>query len=264
MTLRIGIDARPIDNSSKSGLGVYTNELITHLTRCDRENHYYLYFNSLRRRAHQMPGPEQSNVTKTVIPSPSINKRTLTKLWKSATLPHYLRKQQIDVYHSTFCLHIPRSKKINKVLTVHDLAYIHFDHEFKAISRKKLYHQYRRALELVDVCIAVSHNTKYDILNNYNVDSEKIIVIHEGANERFRPINDKSLINNFCTTYKLPPQFILTIGASKRKNTHGLIKAFALLKRESKIDHKLLIVAGLGKWNEHIPHLTFLGLFLTM
>lgn len=200
-----------------------------------------------------MPGPTGDNVTKTVIPTPYFDNGVVTTLLNHVLLPRYLRRQRIDVFHSTFSLCLPQAKKTKKILTIHGLGYLHTDHEFISISRKKYHQQHKKALAETDLCIAVSHHTKQELLSLFNIEPEKIRVIHLGVSDRFNPIKDDAIINTFRQAYKLPKRFILTVGAGKGKNTHGLLKAFHLLKNQSKLDHKLVIVGRQGQWTDHIP-----------
>src|SRR3990167_9476362 len=66
--------------------------------------------------------------------------------------------------------------------------------------------------------IAVSESTKKDLLEISKIPEEKITVIYEGVDKKFKT-QDKEDIDNFKKKYNLPEKFILAIGGvGERRN----------------------------------------------
>ena len=98
--------------------------------------------------------------------------------------------------------------------------------------------------------IAVSKNTKKDLLKLYKVPEEKISVIYEGYadSSKFQIPNFKSNPND-----QISKPYLLFIGRlEERKNVVGIIKAFEILKEQYKISHKLILAGKSGFGYEKI------------
>ena len=95
------------------------------------------------------------------------------------------------------------------------------------------------ALKNARKIIAVSENTKKDLIELYGGEPEKIEVIYHGVEQGL------SLKDSPAT---LKPPYILFIGRLEtKKNIHGLIKAFNLLKEKYQVPHKLVLVGPISR-----------------
>jgi glycosyltransferase involved in cell wall biosynthesis len=100
-----------------------------------------------------------------------------------------------------------------------------------------------RTLKNVDMIITVSKSTKKDVIKCLKFPEEKIKVIYNGVDERFKPLKN---YNDVLHKYNINPPYILYIGTLEpRKNIPALIKAFYKLKKRG-IRHKLVIVGKKG------------------
>jgi glycosyltransferase involved in cell wall biosynthesis len=175
------------------------------------------------------------------------NKKFLGKL----TLTNYLNtpgsifqiiKNDFDIFHPTYYrpYFIKFLKKKPFVLTVYDMTHELFPesvHRFDKTSEHK-----KILVKKAERIIAISHNTKNDLVRLLNVPEEKIEVIHlaSSLDKKFSLSKDK--IN-------LPERYILFVGTRKKyKNFQNLLLAFNNL---SKIDENLyLICSGGGNFSE--------------
>jgi glycosyltransferase involved in cell wall biosynthesis len=97
----------------------------------------------------------------------------------------------------------------------------------------------------------VSINSKRDIQNIYKISENKISVIGEGVDNRFKTISNKQLLDRVRKKYHLPKRFILFVGTIEpRKNLPLLLSAFAKIK--DKFGIKLIVVGKLGWKYENI------------
>lgn len=116
------------------------------------------------------------------------------------------------------------------VVTVHDMIPFIMPEAvgggYLQIFREQMPEILRRAAHI----IAVSHQTKNDIVRLGGAPPEKITVIYEGANEIFQPLPKAYVHNMSARIWGLEPPYLLYVGGfSGRKNVRSLLLAFARL-----------------------------------
>jgi glycosyltransferase involved in cell wall biosynthesis len=95
------------------------------------------------------------------------------------------------------------------------------------------------------VVCTVSEYSRRDMARFYHLSPDRIEVVPEGVDTRvFRPISDPQLLANWRRrVFGDDVPFILYVGKpTKRRNLPNLLRAFAALKREHHVPHKLLLV----------------------
>ena len=91
--------------------------------------------------------------------------------------------------------------------------------------------------------IAISENTKKDIIKFTGAEYEKITVVYEASDEKYDQIFDKSKLDVIKKKYILPEQFIFCCDSiTPRKNTIRLLNAYNIIK--DKVPHKLVLTGG--------------------
>jgi glycosyltransferase involved in cell wall biosynthesis len=159
-------------------------------------------------------------------------------------LPFDLYLKEIDIFHSIH-IHVPPTKKMKTVLTVHDCRYM----AFPSIYKKRIAKDYKRHMEIslnrVDMVVAISEFTRQEICNYFSFPEDRIQVIHYG----FSPLkSDKSIygqIENHVTDREITQPYLLAPSAlDARKNLGRLIEAFAQCKKEDN-EFPPLVVAGI-------------------
>ena len=162
-------------------------------------------------------------------------------------VPFWCKKHNIDVLFSPKNV-IPFLVNSKKVVTIHDLAY--FMPEFNAyLPHDAIYMKcmIKNSCKRANVIIAVSENTKKDIVRILGVNEGKIKVIHSGVSNDFNIIKSKEILNEVKTKYQLNKKFILfTGGITPRKNVVRLIEAFNHIS--DKVPHELVLTGARG-WN---------------
>ena len=228
--MRIGINGRLLLRE-KTGVGTYTESLYRHLREVLSEGEVILY-NDERENRPLYP------------PLQKIKRRWIRKplylLWLNFLFPPLLRRDKIDLLHSpnfTPPLHL----KIKSVVTFHDMVFF----KFPEVRESYLYWKYSVKVtpllaKVADRIIAISESAKRDILECLPVEEEKIDVVYEGVEDFFRPIYDPEKLRSCRRRYKLPPKFILFVGAiDPRKNLISLIRAYSsVLKIYPQLDKK--------------------------
>jgi glycosyltransferase involved in cell wall biosynthesis len=142
------------------------------------------------------------------------------------------------------------------VVTIHDLGGLRFREAFPAWAYYRYVPFLRYSARRADVIIAVSRALKQDIVEWLHVSPEKILVIYYGIDPVFRPIRDVPQTQRIRAQLGLGSEpFLLFVGlASKFRQTPELLEAFAQLKRDYGIPHRLLLV-GPEMYGLHVADL---------
>jgi len=140
------------------------------------------------------------------------------------------------------------------VVTVHDLDVLRLKFIKWPTLRDKIMKYFYiwsvKALKKAAKIIAVSEDTKKDIVRFLQIPEEKIIVIPEGADSVFKRMKDKKKLKLVKNKYKLPEKFILHAGECwKYKNIEGILKIFGKIS-EKKDSKNLFFVKVNGTWSE--------------
>ncbi|MEK7072702.1 MAG: glycosyltransferase family 1 protein, partial [Patescibacteria group bacterium] len=145
------------------------------------------------------------------------------------------------------------------VVTLHDLGIYKYPQFFpKKFFNHQLFSKkilVPSSLKKTAKIIAVSKNTKKDIIEEFKIPEEKIEVIYEGVLDNKEICANINSFNDVAQKYGINDQFILFIGTIEpRKNITNLIKAFRSLRLvyNSPIGDYQLIIAGNQGWNDQL------------
>ena len=252
----IGIDIRTLMDSRYSGVSEYTLNLIKEILKLDNYNEYRLFYNSF----NNCPNiPEFSGKNVKLVKYNYPNKILNYLFFKFFNYPKIDKKLKVDIFFMPHINFIGLSSKVKKIITIHDLSFLRNPEFFS--TRKNFWHSMidvSRLLKKFDQIIAVSENTKRDIIELCGIDSEKVKVIYSGISQECRMIADPNSIetkklDEVKRKYNLSDKFILYLGTIEpRKNIIGIIRAYNQLrildKRENceLQDLKLIIAGGRG------------------
>jgi len=152
-----------------------------------------------------------------------------------------------ELFHATEHLLMPL-RHTPSVLTIHDLVFRLFPHYHKPLNYAFLNLAMPLFIRRADHLIAVSHSTRQDLVRLYDVDPDKITVIYEAADPRFRPQPIEE-IRHVQRKYSLPERFILSLGTLEpRKNYQRLVEALALLRQKPGAEGWRLVIVGGKGW----------------
>jgi len=236
--MRIGIDARFFGSIGK-GLGRYTQKLIENLESIDRENHYFIF---LRRENWDEYQPRSQNFTKVLADVPWYTLR------EQVQMPKIFKRCGLDLVHFPH-FNVPVAYKGKFVVTIHDLILFRYPtRRASTLSapayflKKKVYHRViKSAIKNSEKIIAVSGHTKKDVLKNFKIDPNKILVTYEGVDAAEEPLLETP--ETVLQKYGIMKPYLLYVGnAYPHKNLDRLILAF---KEVSKTHSGLhLVLAG--------------------
>ena len=215
--MKIVFDGKRFFNNS-SGLGNYSRDLVRILATCFPENEYALL------------NKEQSEKGKDILNLPNVSFVETSKGTMSRQLKMGKDAQQInaDIFHG-LSGELPlkwSDKPIKKVVTIHDLIFLRFPQYYSFFDRKIHFWKFKKAVEQADLIIAISEQTKQDIIKFLKVPDEKIRVVYQGCHHVFKENQTEEFLNSIKKKYNLPERFILNVGTiEERKNLLNIVKA---------------------------------------
>lgn len=236
--MKIGWNVTLLKNNL-SGVGNYIEKVIKKINCMNTRNNLVLFGTDNNYNYKKLNFKDEIILSNKIISDSKI----LRIIWEQIILPLKSKKQQIDILHCPAHV-IPLFSSQITVVTVHDLAFKLFPKTFRWQNRIYLNLIVPLSIKRADMIIAVSKNTKEDIVKEYGINPDKIKVIYNGVNDKYKPIKNKKTTNKLKEKYKLPKNYILYLGTLEpRKNIKRLIKAFDKLNHN---DLKLVIAGGKG------------------
>jgi len=275
--MKIGVDIRTLMDKNYSGVSWCTLFLLQEILKQDRVNEYYLYYNSGRDISSQLPKFEQGNVKIIATRYPNkIFNYFLQKICRWPKLDRIVPSiKRGGAAAATGCVKFwsphfnftALSKNTKHILTVHDLSFLITPEFFSW--RKNIWHQFlnvKKMMAEADIIVAISENTKRDIIRLTGIAENKIKVIYDGIGAEFKPVVAQYLARQFPEMqdtsaqdiarlrevkekYNLPEKFILYLGTIEpRKNISGLISAFEKIANKPEMQDYQLVIVGAGGW----------------
>ena len=255
--MKIGIDITMLAYKG-SGVASYTYNLAKTLLKIDQRNEYKLFYSSLRKPKNFYHLEELKKAGAKIYNFP-VPHSVLKILWNRLhILPVEWLIGEVDFVLSSDYLRPPLSRCTIGLTMIHDLIWkLHPEwHTDNIVSfhDKKM----RWTIEKSDIIFAPSYSTKSDLIKLFpqTKRENKIHVIYEGIDERYRPINNKKELKKVLAKYeiKYPKKYLLYVGAIEpRKNLEtSIISFYSLLKDKKYYDYEFLIVGRAGWKNEQI------------
>jgi glycosyltransferase involved in cell wall biosynthesis len=238
--LKIGYEAKRVFHN-KTGLGNYSRDLVRILSNFYPQNHYFLY----------NPKPSKNNLftpNKITVfekkPQSSFY-RKFYNLWRQYGIVSDLKKDGITIFHG-LSGELPsglQKANIKSVVTIHDLIFMRYPQFYSFFDRKIHFYKFKKATKNADLIIAISEQTKKDIVKFLKIDASKIKVVYQGCQavfkEQFTELEKLEVVQK----YNLPEKFLLNVGTIEaRKNVLLVVKAI------KDLDIKLVIIGGETKY----------------
>ncbi len=216
--MRIGMLLNPYGEKSPGGLGRFVFEVTKHLLELDHQNSYTLYFK----------GKE--------VPRPALHGEHWTYAGLGSRLLWLTGAFGMDRTFDAYIFFTPiipfflRPKR--SIVFALDFAYWRLRSTWREeLSARFLFFLHKRALRRADVIVAISEETKRDVIQLFGVPAERIRVVQLS----YVPLGERK------DPLPVPEQFFLFAGVLKeRKNVAGIIRALALFAKAN-TTHELLI-----------------------
>ena len=200
--MRFGIDVTALP-SELYGAGNYIVNLTQTLIRTDPANDYLVF--SKPQQAELFAGRGHAQVVRVSLPT-----RLLRIAWEQTFFPLLIRRYRLDLVHSPHYT-APVLSSCTQVVTFHDMTF--FLHPEAHLLYKSVFFRAmipvsaRRAHSV----IAISQNTRNDILRLFPLDPAKVFTIPYGIGSMFRPA-PRHIQSRVLQKYGLPEQFVLYVG----------------------------------------------------
>jgi glycosyltransferase involved in cell wall biosynthesis len=240
--MKIGYDAKRAF-ANFTGLGNYARSTISNICKVFPAHEYYLYtptkvadgasdFIHDIKHAH-IRGPR------------NLFYGTFSAAWRRFGIAADAAHDQIDLYHG-LSHEIPdgiEKTNIKTVVTIHDLIFKRFPNYYKKIDRKIYDNKIKHAVKFAHNIIAISEQTKKDIIEFYQVAENKIEVIYQACDAIFEKKQTSVAINIVKEKYALPANYLLYVGTiEERKNALVILQAMLELP-----SHVKLVMVGKKK-----------------
>jgi len=256
--MRIGIDCRTMLNWKRAeeaaGIGHYTYYLVKHLLQEDRVNEYVLFWDKdISKRVRREIVGDNRRVTFRNFPFQALS-GNLPFIYGHMVISAAFERAKIDLLHAPANA-LPLFYHKPAVITVHDLAIYDHPEWFRA--------QYQGALSFPERVvmpysvkkarriIAVSNQTKKDLVRIFKLKAAKIDVVYEGAESPGAPGSDDRTEQVLAGLRVSRRRYCLYLGnIEPRKNVAAAVRGFARLvsKAPAKYRDLDLIIAGRRGW----------------
>ena len=239
--MHIGFDGKRAFQN-KTGLGNYIRSLLPILIQHYPDHHYTLF------------APKQTDLfdcavlpnTDVITPAGFFYKK-FGSLWRRGGMVKDIAAAGIDIFHGV-SNELPKGIQrsgAKTVVTVHDLIFERFPETYNFDERYVHRWKVKYACKVADAVIAISKQTKDDLVNFYKVPAEKIFICYQSCNPIFQRVvtaEEKAVVKK---RYGLPDQYFLFVSSiAPRKNLIVICKAMVLLKDKMEIP---LVIIGDGK-----------------
>ncbi|MDD2753458.1 MAG: glycosyltransferase family 1 protein [Candidatus Portnoybacteria bacterium] len=264
----IGINAAAAIKQPRTGVEEYAYQLIKHLTMLPeaREHRFLLYLpdtdtrisaNDTNKKYFDFLLPPNFEI--------KILRWPLPFLWTQIRLAWEVWRHKPDTLFIPVHI-LPFGAPPNSVVALHGLEYEHFPQYYSFWRRMYLRWSTKHAFKRAKKIIAISENTKRDLVKLYGGEAEKISVVHHGvtfSNPSQPPLNLSGGENHPSPSLQKegePPPlklrggkgelfepYLLYIGRIEtKKNIQGILEAYKILKEEYGAPHRLVLAGAPG------------------
>ncbi len=241
--MRIGYEAKRVFQNL-SGLGNYSRNMISLLANYYPENHYVL-FAPVITDLYSMPKSVEA-----ISPTSGFSKK-IRPYWRMYKISKLLTYNNIDIFHGLSNV-LPfgiKESGIPSVLTVHDLIFLRYPNYYKKIDQILYRYLTTHSCHNATKILAISHQTKNDLVNLLGIDPQKIEVIHQSCNNYFYEKVEESRKETIRLKFNLPDKFILCVGTiEQRKNQLAILQGVV----QENLDIPIVL---LGKPTEYMRQL---------
>lgn len=248
--MKIGFDAKRAFCNSR-GLGNYSRDTIRILTEQFPGNSYSLFTPKIN---NSIQWNFNSECASTELPHGIFSKKILSSLWRTRNICEDIKRLELDVYHG-LSHELPygiEKTGAKTVVTMHDLIFLKNPELFPLFDRYSFKKKYTHGCKTADRVIAISEETKRDLIEFMREDESRIDVVYQGCNPVFHKPVDPTSLTRTREQYGLPNEFMLIICAIERRKNHELIlKAM----RNPQLDLPLVVVGRPSEYKKHLDEL---------
>src|SRR5690606_16203402 len=174
--------------------------------------------------------------------------KKLKSLWRLLGQKTQIRKDKLDIFHGLSGeIPIGLPKNVKSVVTNHALIIMRYPELYSFSDRKIHFWKFRYAAKKADCVIAISEQTKQDIIHYLKINPEKIKVVYQGCSDIFKQDFSSQEKESVRKKLNLPNDFVLNVGTiEERKNALTIVKAI------KDLNIKLVLVGRKTKYYQQI------------
>ncbi|NRA67494.1 MAG: glycosyltransferase family 4 protein [Pseudobacteriovorax sp.] len=233
--MKIGINGRFLV-AKQTGVQRAAYNLVKALFEIDRKNTYFLFTGR-----SQLDNPNWKLPNVKVIASPIQEGESFRNhLWEQITLPRLARKYGVDILHSPANM-APLMYSGKSVVHIHDLCFVVNPQWYSFLFHRVYNFVVPRLAKKSTIVVTNSNNSRNDLFQFCDVDSEKVRLIYWAVDETFHNPPEDDVLDKVEED-----NYILYVGSLEpRKNISTLIRAYEKLRESNPdINSKLILIGG--------------------
>jgi glycosyltransferase involved in cell wall biosynthesis len=239
--MRIGFDAKRAFNNN-TGLGNYSRFILDELSKFTHQKiEVFAFTPKIKKGLFDSFPAENIILAKT---------KYLKFLWRSLFIKKDIKNKKIDIYHG-LTGEIPfflNALKIKKIVTIHDLIFLKLPKYYNFVDVLIYKFKFKYACNNSDKIIAISKQTKMDIMKHFDIPENKIEIVYQSINNIYRKTIPSFEKQEILKKYDINKPFFLSVGTLEpRKNQLSIIKAFEKLQNN---DFELVLIGRGKKYRE--------------
>jgi len=232
--MRFAVDAHAIGRHL-TGNEVYVRSLLNGFAGLDRESEFITYL-SMEDAESWVPAR---------FPVRRIAGNPFIRLGCDFALK--LRRDRPELLHVQYTA--PLACPVPVVVSVHDVSFLEHPDYFPFYRSLQLRLTVRRTIHRAACILTGSEFSRDSIARAYNLDPERIAVVHNAAADCFHQVRREAAQARVRERFQMAAPFILSVGdLPPRKKQVGLIEAFAgMIHAHPELPHEL-VLAGKETW----------------
>jgi len=236
--MRLAFDTKRAYHN-QTGLGNYSRGILDALFRYRPQDEFYLCTPKITDRF--LKDDSKSRNLEILTPN-SRFERLFPSFWRSFSVLSQLERVNVDLYHglsNELPFGIAKSQ-LKSIVTIHDLIFMRHPEYYSFVDRFIYTRKVKSACNEADRIIAISNQTKKDIVELLNVNPEKVDVVYQTCDSQFKTKVSEAGRIRVREKYNLPASFLLSVGTiEERKN---LVTVLEALNTKELADSELVVI----------------------
>ncbi len=234
--MKIAVNTRLLLKNKMEGIGVHAFNVLKRITVNHPEHQFLFLFD----RKYDEEFIFSSNITPIAL-YPQARHPVLYYLWFEYSVAMVLNKVKPDIFYSPDGF-LSLNANVRSIPVIHDLNFEHYPKDLPRWASRYYRHYFPLFAKKAKRILTVSEFSKQDIAEHYKVDTDKIDVVYNAADNQYKRMDEaeKSEIRN---KYTNGDEYFLYVSAlHPRKNVKRLLEAFDRVKASSGSALKLVLV----------------------
>ncbi len=244
--MKIAVNTRLLIKNKLDGIGWFSFETLKRITQNHPEHEFIFIFD----RKYDEEFIFSNNI-KPVIASPQARHPILWYLYFEHSIPKILKKYKADLFLSpdgwtSLKTNVKTLSVIHDINFEYNPEYLPFSHRIYCKSF------FPRFADKSTRIATVSEFSKNNIAELYNIDKNKIDVVYNGVNDKYKPLGEQENILTRQVYSKGLPYFLFLSSIHPRKNLSNLLKAYDIFMKKTSAKMNLLICGSRFWWTKEM------------